>query len=242
MKQTDADYNENLILAGRDITSLDERQRNYLEFEEASFKKKYVEFLNKAQCEADMQYFFETNPILLPGLYDLHNGPVGDAVISKLQLSNEYETDFAFISVNSAEAQITLIEIESPKMKIFRRSDDLFTSDFNRALQQTRDWTLWVHQNQSYVKDLFRDIYFRGIFRHQHVTTQTILIAGRRKDIQKSSQREKRWAAINQEVRPSVVVSYDRLVEWLSYTFKPGLLQELICRPRRYISKILRSR
>jgi hypothetical protein len=44
-----------------------------------------------------MQLFFEINPIVLPGLWDRHNGPIGNVVISKLKLANEYETDFAFI-------------------------------------------------------------------------------------------------------------------------------------------------
>jgi len=241
MKRNEHSYNESIILGKEDIF-LEENQKKYLLFEEESFKKKYIEYLNQAQCESDMHYLFETNPILLPGLYDLHNGPVGDIVISKLQLSHEYVTDFAFISVNSATAQITMIEIESPKMKIFRGADDLFSSDFNRALQQTRDWTLWAHQNQTYLKDLFRETYHRGIFRYQQVVTKTVLIAGRRKEIQMSPQREKRWAAINQEVEPSVVLSYDRLAEYLSYSFNTRLLQKLICRPRRYISTTLRSR
>ena len=232
-------YNDHLILGKHELL-LDEKQRSYLFFEEEYLIKKYNEYLNEASSETDMQYFFETNPIVLPGLYDLHNGPLGNVIISKLQLSNEYETDFAFISIDSATAQITLIEIESPTMQIFRNSDDLFTSAFNRALQQMRDWTLWVKQNSTYLKDLFRDIYFKNVFRHQSVRSRTILVAGRREHIQTNSRREKRWAGINQESLPNAIMSYDRLSEMLSV--KPELLQELICRPTRYISQILRSR
>lgn len=231
-------YNDNLILGKDEL--LDEKQLSYLHFEQESLRKKYIEYLDKAQSESEMHYFFETNPIILPGLYDLHNGPVGDVIISKLQLSNEYVTDFAFISVNSATAQITLIEIESPTMQVFRESDNLFTSDFNRTLQQVRDWTLWVQQNPTYVKDLFRDIYFKGIFRHQRVISRTIVVAGRRNDIQKNSQREKRWAGINQEAEPNEIMSYDRLADTLFVN--PSLLQKLVCRPKRYISQILRNR
>lgn len=233
------DYNDRLIVGKLD-PFLNETQLGYVRFEQEALRKKYVEFLEKAQSETEMQYFFETNPIVLPGLYDLHNGPLGNVVISKLQLSNEYETDFAFISVNSATAQITLIEIESPTMQIFTKSDNLFTSKFNRSLQQVRDWTLWIEQNSTYVKDVFREIYFKHIFRHQRVITRSIIVAGRRHEIRKNSQREKRWAGISKESGPNEVMSYDRLAEMLTVT--PGLLQELICRPRQYISQIIRSR
>ena len=233
------DYNDSLIVAKRE-QFLDETQVGYLRFEQEALRKKYLEYLERAQSEAEMHYFFETNPIVLPGLCDLHNGPLGEVVISKLQLSNEYVTDFAFISVNSANAQITLVEIESPTMQLFRDSDNLFTSKFNRTQLQVRDWTLWIEQNATYVKDLFREIYFKGVFRHQRVVSRSIIVAGRRREIQVNSQREKRWAGISQQGGHVEVMSYDRLAETLSVN--PVLLQELICRPRRYISQILRKR
>lgn len=232
-------YNDRLVL-GKCDTFLDKKQQSYVNFEEEFLRRKYRTYLNNASCETDMHYFFETNPIVLPGLYDLHNGPVGDVIISKLQLSNEYETDFAFISENSANAQITLIEIESPKIKIFRESDDMFTSNFNKALQQVRDWSLWVTQNSTYMKKIFREVYFRDVFRYQRVAPRVILVAGRRTEIQKNPRREKRWSGINQEVEPNVVMSYDRLAETLFLNHR--LLQKLICRPRRYISQFIRSR
>ena len=233
------DYSDHLVLGEHEVM-LDEGQRSYVKFEGEFLQKKYVEYLNRASSETEMHYFFEINPIVLPGLHDLHNGPLGEVVISKLQLSNEYETDFAFISADSGTAQITLIEIESPRMKVFTQSDDLFTADFNRTLQQMRDWTLWVHQNSTYVKDLFREIYFRSVFRHRRVVCRVIVVAGRRRDILTNSRREKRWAGVNQESDPNAIMSYDRLAERLS--MNSSLLQNLVCGPRKRISKILRNR
>ena len=231
-------YNNNLV-RGKHAAFLDDVQQGYLSFEKDSLANKYSEFLARANNEAEMHYFFEANPALLPGLYDLHNGPLGNVVVSKLQLANEYITDFAFISINSANSQITLIEIESPTMRVFRESDDLFSSKFNQALQQVRDWSLWIEQNTTYVKDLFRNIYFRQIFRNQRVVTRTILVAGRREDIRKNPKREKRWAGVNQGSGP-VVMTYDRLAE--SFVLNPELLHELICKPATDISRLVRSR
>lgn len=232
------DYNNRLIMAERDQL-LDQKQHNYLQFEQDCLLNKYLEYLKKAKSESEMQYFFENNPALLPGLYDLHNGPLGDVAITKLQLSNEYETDFAFISIDSSTAQITLIEIESPKIKIFTDSDNLFTSNFNRSLQQLRDWTLWIHHNATYVKDVFREIYFKDVFRHQRVLSRAILVAGRRADIQKHPHREKRWAGISQDAEPNVVMSYDRLTEMFHLNARS---LRLVCRPRGDISQLLRCR
>lgn len=239
MKLTDmTEYNEKIVRADSDMF-LDDTQRSYLEFEENALVNKFQTYLEKTKKEEEMQYFFEVNPILLPGLYDLHNGPVGDIVISKLKLSDEYVTDFAFISCNSAVAQITLIEIESPSIEVFRNSDEEFSSSFNKAYQQVRDWELWADQNGAYIKDMFRKMYHHGIFRYQKVVTRRILIAGRRLEIQKSPRREKRWTSINQN--PSTaVMTYDRLVDIL--TFNTRLLQKLTCRSARDVHRSFRAK
>ena len=223
-----------------DISFFDKEAKQYEGFEFNYRRKKYIEFLNQAKTERQMQLFLETNPIILPGLFSRHNGPVGNVVISKLKLANEYETDFAFLSVDSARAQITLIEIESPSIKIFRDSDNQFTSTFNKAVQQMRDWITWFHSNQTYAKDLFRNIYHRWIFRYRHVSTKVILIAGRRKHIRRNSQREKRWAGLNVSIEPNVVITYDHLAYGM--TIDLNILRKLICRPQRYIANELRRR
>jgi hypothetical protein len=73
-------YNDSLIV-GKQEPFLDETQLGYLRFEQEALRKKYVEYLERAQSEAEMHYFFETNPIVLPGLRDLHGERNGDAPI-----------------------------------------------------------------------------------------------------------------------------------------------------------------
>lgn len=232
------EYNDKII-KGKSSLFLDEIQQSYINFECNSLVDKLSRFLEIAKSEAEMQYLFEANPALLPGLYDLHNGPLGNVIISKLQLANEFVTDFAFISINSAESQITLIEIESPIMQVFRESDDLFTSKFNLAIQQLRDWSLWAEQNSTFMKNLFRKIYFRDVFRYRKVVTRTILVAGRRGEIQQNPMREKRWSSINQSAGP-IVMSYDRLKD--IYKFNPRLLHELACKPANRVSGWIKAR
>jgi len=232
-----ATYNDRL-LRGESSFLLDEVQRSLVEFEEHQLRSKYEKFLRVASTEAQMQYFLETNPILVPGLYDLHNGPVADVVVSKLRLSDEYVTDFAFISENSAVCQITLVEIEAPSMQIFRKSDGLFTSEFSRSAQQLQDWDQWCSQHPVHLKDTFRRIYHRAMFRHQRVMVRCVLVAGRRTEVTRSARREQRWAGVNRD--PSVVVmTYDRLLDHMS--FNPRLLQKLRCVPQGRVATLVRS-
>ncbi|MCL4457425.1 MAG: DUF4263 domain-containing protein [Nitrospirae bacterium] len=173
-------------------SQFDEAVQAFCEFEKKHSKKKYLDYLEQATSESQMQLFFESNPIVLPGLFDRHNGPYEDIVISKLRLADEYVTDFAFISVDSGNAQITLIEIESPNIKIFRNSDGQFSAPLNKAIQQMRDWTSWLSTNETFTKDLLRKIYHRSVFRYQHVISKVILVAGRREQVTQNVQREKR--------------------------------------------------
>jgi len=214
--------------------SLDDTQRAYIEFEHGALRSKFLTYLDTANNEAQMQYFLEANPILIPGLYDLHNGPVGNVVVSKLQLANEFVTDFAFISSNSAVAQVTLIEIESPITKLFRDSDSEFAAPFNKSFQQVRDWTLWAEQHATFLKDAFRSLYHKNIFKYQKVTTRCILVTGRRAEVQSSAKHEKRWASVNHSAS-TIVMTYDRLAD--IFALNARLLQSLSCVPPHNVAR-----
>ncbi|TXI49529.1 MAG: DUF4263 domain-containing protein [Lysobacter sp.] len=231
-----SDYNSEFLNADSSF-GLSEMQKKLLQFEQGSLREKFLKYLESAESEAEMQYFLEANPAIVPGLYDLHNGPVSNIVISKLQLSSDYVTDFAFISCNSAVAQITLVEIESPKIQVFRESDDGFTSSFNRSFQQLRDWSLWAEQNSGHMKDTFRSIYHKNVFRYQKVMVRCLLVAGRRSDIKISSKREKRWAGLNGNAIH--VMTYDRLA--YIEPFNPRLLNKLRCVTARQVARTIKT-
>jgi len=232
-----ATYNDRL-LRGESTLLLDAEQRTVLDFEEEQLRSKYEKFLRSATSEAQMQYLLEANPVLIPGLYDLHNGPKGNVVISKLRLADEYVTDFAYVSENSAQCLITLVEIESPKIQMFRKSDGLFTAEFSRALQQLRDWEQWCAQHPSHLKDTFRRVFHRSTFKYQRIFVRFVLVAGRRTQVERSARRQERWAGVNRD--PSVVVmTYDRVLDHLSVN--PRLLQRLRCVPQHQVSLVVRG-
>src|SRR4051812_41127172 len=72
------------------------------------------ELLSSNPTEALVQDFLERHPTLLPGLMDLHNGPLHDIILTKLPLGSDYQTDFAFVTRHSMALQFTFVEIEAP--------------------------------------------------------------------------------------------------------------------------------
>jgi hypothetical protein len=64
-----------------------------------------------------VQDYIERFPQLLPGLFDLHNGPAGRAVVTKPSLG-DFTPDFAYVSQTTASYQFTLIEIEERSRRI----------------------------------------------------------------------------------------------------------------------------
>jgi hypothetical protein len=74
------------------------------------------------------------------------------AVISKLKLGSELETDFVIIRDGYSNGTIyEFIEIEKPWSKLFN-DKGIPSNDFNTSLQQIRDWKRWLIDNKSYFR------------------------------------------------------------------------------------------
>ena len=74
------------------------------------------------------------------------------AVISKLKLGAELETDFVIIRDGYSNGTIyEFIEIEKPWSGLFNEKG-IPSKDFNTSLQQIRDWKRWLIDNKSYFR------------------------------------------------------------------------------------------
>lgn len=72
--------------------------------------------------------------------------------ISKLKLGSELETDFITLTDGFSNGNIfELIEIKQPNANLFNERG-LMTADFNRAVQQIRDWKRWLMDNRNWMK------------------------------------------------------------------------------------------
>ncbi|WP_347073333.1 Shedu anti-phage system protein SduA domain-containing protein [Bacteroides thetaiotaomicron] len=73
-------------------------------------------------------------------------------VISKLKLGSELETDFINLSDGFSNGNLyELIEIKRPNVELFTEKGTI-AADFNRAIQQIRDWKRWLIDNPNWVK------------------------------------------------------------------------------------------
>jgi hypothetical protein len=81
-------------------------------------------------------------------------------VISKLKLSDKYETDFVRITDDrSLGFKYELIEIKTPYTQLFKEDGDA-TQKLNHSLEQIRNWDEWITKNRGQAKNLFPSQYF----------------------------------------------------------------------------------
>jgi antiviral defense system Shedu protein SduA len=175
---------------------------------------KFDSCLKTARSEAQVHEFLERYPHILPGVYTYHNGPICGVIITKLPLGNDFVTDFAFVSNNSQQMQITFVEIESPTKRIFRK-DGSFTREYIDAKQQLIDWNKWGQENLRSVMPLLGPMgkWVNGSLWFSDLTMHCVLVMGRRSELS-TRKRKERWAAEG-ALRPASVsiMTYDRLLE-----------------------------
>jgi hypothetical protein len=191
---------------------------------------RFEQCLADATNEQTAQDFLEEYPHILPGVDTFHNGPLGDIIIAKFRLNNDFITDFAFVSENSQAMEMTFVEIESPGKPLFKR-DGSFSRDYLDARQQLADWNAWGQQELRTVAKLFGP-FSRGIpnSRYIDLTLRCVLIMGRRSELN-SRKRQERWAAENALRHASMaIMTYDRLIERIRHElFWPLHKRLLVC-------------
>lgn len=127
-----------------------------------NFKKKIVlewtNLLDQNLTENYYHQYLSKNAGLFLGKENCH------LVISKLKMGSELETDFVTLTDNFSNGnQFELIEIKQPGAKLFT-SKGLMTADFNRAVQQIRDWKRWLIDNPSWFRKYLPTLSTRVVF------------------------------------------------------------------------------
>lgn len=166
--------------------------------------------LKRNPSEKSVQAFLERHPSHLPGLSDLHNGPLHNVVVTKLPLAPDYETDFAFITRHSMALQFTFIEIERPNKRIFNK-DGAFTQTFQHAHQQVRDWVLWSNNNLGILVQMFGPMFEGYNVTNDLKTVRGYLVYGHRAQFEKDRKKHNRWRTLHEQADDVIVMTYDRL-------------------------------
>ena len=172
---------------------------------------RWAALLDRQPSESDVQDFLERHPALLPGLWDLHNGPLHDVVVTKLPLGPDFQTDFAFITRHSMALQFTFVELEAPSKRTFNK-DGSFSQEFNHARQQVADWVLWTERNMDVLMDMFAPMFETYDVAEDRRDVRAYLVYGRREEVEADRQRRERWQSIQlSSDRRIAVMTYDRL-------------------------------
>jgi hypothetical protein len=173
--------------------------------------KRWKQFLSRNPSERAVQAFLERHPVLLPGLWDLHNGPLHDVVVTKLPLGPDYKTDFAFITRHSMSLQFTFVELEAPSKRIFNK-DGSFSQEFNQAQQQIVDWVRWAEDHVNDLLDMFARMFATYSVTEDRKSVRAYLLYGRRAEVETSRRHKERWQAVALSSDHRInVMTYDRL-------------------------------
>jgi uncharacterized protein YeeX (DUF496 family) len=127
---------------------------NYIEQHEVKIDKAGFEsavkeleaLVNKCVSENDLQRHIEQHPYILSQQFAHCR-----YVIPKVALGIQYETDFMCLEIPSSGKEWTGVELKIPNKKVITKVGRK-TADLEHAIQQVRDWRLWVTENLSYAR------------------------------------------------------------------------------------------
>jgi hypothetical protein len=175
----------------------------------------YTQLIEADPSESDVQDFLEKNPSLVPGAWTpgTHSGhyPLHCALITQPLLPGlrSRRPDFMWIATHSQTWFPTLIEIESPKKRIFLKSGSP-TSAFTEARNQLAQWRTWFNDTAN-VRQFTNSYgipaeYERFRTRRLHM----ILIYGKRTEFESDPELSKQRASLLPG-HDEELMSFDRL-------------------------------
>lgn len=191
----------------------------------------FEKLLNENKDEQAYQDFLEKNTALIPtNLCVLNHDVHFDFIISKLRISQNFTTDFCYLTKSTQEWYVVLVEIEKPSKKIFKRNGNNFefSSDFNSALEQINTWKIELEKNKSILDDLKPLIGFNPEFLKNPVTFKYILIYGRGSELDNDLKKQKFIMAKNQH--EVLIVTYDSLISNFKTPRFCNMTQEYNCK------------
>ena len=194
-------------------------------------KDDYVRVLSNAPSELKIQSFLEQHPTFVPG----HSTPGASsghfplhcALITQPDLPGvpTFRPDFMWISTNSAAWYPTLIEIESPKKRIFTKQGNV-SSDFCHARDQLDQWRTWF-DDPANVQQFIKKYRIPDRMLKRTMRLHRILIYGRRSEFENNHVLTKRVANLLPE--GTEMMSFDRLKQ---LPFEPAMSVAITVRSR----------
>lgn len=151
---------------------------------------RFENLLKSATKEEEVQSFLKANPFLL--------GQTAE-IIPKKKLGEDFVTDFMMVNMLAQGHEYTLVEIERPDRKLFKKNGDPH-ADLTHAEKQTLDWDVWLEKNKAYLQSKFP----------RFETPQYLIIIGRITELDEANKAILR--ARNRDSKNRKIVTYDDLL------------------------------
>jgi len=156
-------------------------------------------YLNAAVSEAPLQRFLEQNPLVL--VRYLAGGHTR-WVIPGLRLGSWFAPDFVIGEQNARRSRWTLIELESPSVKLFTREGDASRA-LGHAVGRIRGWRGWLHDHERYAREHLNLAHVTG-------NAQALILIGRRARLRPEDVQRRRDLEAEHEV---AIHTYDWLLD-----------------------------
>lgn len=104
--------------------------------------------INSAEDERPIQRFLTDSPEVLAALLRRDEC----YVIPQKRLGSEHVPDFIVGDIDSAGVHWHLIELESPRAKMFTDDGRSFAKQARKGIEQIADWREWLHGNIAYAR------------------------------------------------------------------------------------------
>ncbi|MDR2865225.1 MAG: DUF4263 domain-containing protein [Spirochaetaceae bacterium] len=192
------------------------------------------------QKEQIIQDYLESHSDMIPLNMILNHNVLYDFIFSKLPINSSCISDLCYITKSSVEYRIVLIELESPDKKIFTNnlSKMIFSSEFNAALQQIRDWKISLENDKSEILRILSPMLRMQREYNDPISFAYQLIIGRSFEYSNNEKKKKNILKIKEETDIDIM-TYDSLINWYKNDYKNWYKNIIKYEKGRYSIKIM---
>ncbi|HEV2805976.1 MAG TPA: Shedu immune nuclease family protein [Chthoniobacterales bacterium] len=189
--------------------------RRQLDAHDTSILAKFQRLLNARGKEQVLQKYLENHPRLIPQEFVQNHGVHFSVILRKLELAENYATDFFYLSKSSGDWNAVFVELEKPQSRFFNlKKPDAFHKDFHTALEQLNKWRAWTKTNgnmRHLLAETLEPIWQPKPMRHNPVYPKYVLVMGRRSEYSSDDKRGKLIHSV--EADDFKILSFDSLID-----------------------------
>ncbi|HEY0469918.1 MAG TPA: Shedu immune nuclease family protein [Polyangiaceae bacterium] len=173
---------------------------------------RYRELLETDIHERRLQEFLEENPCFLPNSRAPgSHGPMNLALVSQPELSGlrSRKPDFMWVTAHSAAWFPTLIEIERPSKRLFKRGA-IPTQEFTQARNQLAQWRAWFSDSANVQRFIGEYGIPEMYTKYRKMEPRFVLVYGRRAEFENDVELSRQRAAL-MPAGDEILASFDQL-------------------------------